>query len=50
VTWWRRLIGRRQLETDLDRELRDPRRQVADFVRDGMTSRRRASMTMFHQE
>ncbi len=48
MTWWRRLISRRRLETDLDRELRDHlERQVADFVRDGMTeseARRRAAL------
>jgi putative ABC transport system permease protein len=48
VTWWRRLISRRRLETDLDRELRDHlERQVADFVREGMTeseARRRAAL------
>jgi len=40
VTWWRRLISRRRLETDLDRELRDHlERQAADLVRDGFDER-----------
>ena len=48
MTWWRRLTGRSQLETDLDRELRDHlERQTADFVRGGLSepeARRRASL------
>jgi predicted permease len=48
MTWWRRLVGRGRLESDLDRELRDHlERQVADFVRDGMSepeARRRAAL------
>ena len=49
MTWWRRLLSRRRLEMDLDRELRDHlERQVADFMREGMTeseARRRAALT-----
>jgi predicted permease len=48
VTWWRRLIGRSRLESDLDRELRDHlERQVADLMSEGMTeaeARRRAAL------
>jgi predicted permease len=46
MTWWRRLLGWRRLERELDAELRDHvLRQVADHVRAGMSApeaRRRA--------
>ena len=46
MRWWRRLINRRRLETELDAELRDHiERQVADYVQAGLTeaeARRRA--------
>jgi predicted permease len=38
MTWWRRLVGRRVLESQLDAELRDHvERQVADYVRAGLS-------------
>ena len=40
MNWWQRLVQRDQLETELDRELRDHvERQVADQVRNGTTER-----------
>jgi predicted permease len=48
MNWWRRLLRRRRVETELDAELRDHlERQVADYMRDGMTeadARRRARL------
>jgi hypothetical protein len=38
MTWWKRLVGRRVLESQLDAELRDHvERQVADYVRAGLS-------------
>jgi putative ABC transport system permease protein len=49
MTWWRRLLSRDRLDSELDRELNDHiERQVADFVRGGMTeaeARRRARLS-----
>ena len=40
MSWWRRLVNRDQLETELDAELRDHvERDVADQVRHGTTER-----------
>ena len=40
MSWWQRLVHRDQLETELDRELRDHvERHVADQVRNGTTER-----------
>src|SRR5262245_49110103 len=48
MTWWRRLLNRDRLDAELDRELTDHiERQVADYVRDGITeaeARRRARL------
>jgi predicted permease len=48
MTWWHRLFNRDRLDSELDRELSDHiERQVADFVRGGMTesdARRRARL------
>ncbi len=40
MNWWQRFVKRDQLETELDRELRDHvERQVADQMRNGATER-----------
>ena len=48
MTWWRRLVSRSRLESDLDRELRDHlERHVADLTRDGTSeadARRQAAL------
>ncbi|MPY90333.1 MAG: FtsX-like permease family protein [Luteitalea sp.] len=48
MRWWRRLLGRRRIEAELDAELRDHvERQVADYMRAGVTepeARRRARL------
>jgi putative ABC transport system permease protein len=50
MNWWRRLLGRRRMDRDLDRELHDHLdRQIADYVRDGMgeTDARREAAIAF---
>lgn len=48
MTWWHRLVRRRQLEQQLDAELRDHlQRQIADYVSEGLSeadARRRAAL------